>query len=114
MFWRVYYGDGTTFSNEDGFVYNVPTRNVQVIVQHSKEHGIELISSTDYYIWNNNRWYGVDQFGLYDYLIDPGWKRVLFGRMLTKEEYNAIWSLVSEEAKEEKTAFEKWERRPNE
>lgn len=111
MKWCVYYGDGAKFSDKDGGPELVPARDVQVIAQVSKEHGWEAVAGNDYYIWRDGRWYGVDKFGLFDYLVDPGWKRVLFGRMLTKDEYNAVWAQVSQDMPD-KTAFEKWERKP--
>jgi hypothetical protein len=36
----------------------------------------------------------VDKFGLFDYLIEPGFKVVLFGRTLTDDEYRAVWDKV--------------------
>ncbi len=111
MKWCVYYGDESVFCDGDGLPDCAPARNVQIIAQISREHGWEAVAGNDYYIWRDGRWVGVDKFGLYDYLIDPGWKRVLFGRMLTKEEYNEVWKRVSGDMPD-KTGTEKWERRP--
>lgn len=110
MWWRIYYGDGSIFSGDPE---GAPARNVQVIVQHCPDHGWQAVSGTDYYVWRGGRWFGVDKFGLYDYLIDPGWKRVLFGRTLTREEYNLIWQqMMADPEMPKKTAFNKRERRP--
>ena len=79
--WRVYYGDGTTFSSEDGGPADAPGRNVQVIVQADERVGRCLLSQHDYYVWRGE-WIGVDLFGLFDYLVDTGWARVLCGRMI--------------------------------
>ena len=109
MNYRIYYGDGTAY---DGPVEEAPARNVQLIVQSSQEHGWQALSG-DFYVWRPGHWFAVDHFGLYDYLLEPGWKRVLFGRTLTSEEYNAIWhQAMNDPEMPPKTAFEKRERRP--
>ena len=109
MVWRVYYGDGTTYS---GTVEDTPTRDVQVIAQSSPEHGWTATAGTDYYVWRSGRWFGVDKFGLYDYLIEPGWKKVLFGRTLTSQEYNAVWQrMMSDPDMPPKTGGPKKERK---
>ena len=86
--WVVYYGDGSTYSSEDGS--SPPARDVQVIVQRHPEVGVELVTASDYYVWRNGRWWGVDLFGLFDYLTRPGPKKVLFGRTIETEVYKRI------------------------
>jgi hypothetical protein len=92
--WRIYYSDDSTFSNEDSTPWSVPARDVQVIVQDHPEVGVELVTGGDYYVLMRDEhrawWWGVDIFGLFDYLIEPGYKRVLFGRTLGRKEYAQI------------------------
>ena len=83
--WRIYYGDGSTFSNEDGEPQFAPAMNVQVIVVKDTADTINNVGrrlwfGRDYYWWDDGEWIGGDHFGLYDYLQRPGWRRVLFGR----------------------------------
>lgn len=89
MKWKIFYGN-STFSSEDGDPTVAPARDVQVIVQDHPEVGVELVTASDYYVWEG-RWRGVDIFGLFDYLIEPGWKRVLCGRTITRQEYSAVY-----------------------
>lgn len=89
MGWKVYYGDGSTFSGDDGEFSLAPARGVQVIVQDHPGVGMELVTGADYYVWGGC-WRGVDIFGLFDYLIEPGMKKVIFGRTITQDEYNKI------------------------
>lgn len=113
--WKVYYGDGTTFSSKDGPPDQAPAANVQVIVQSSAEHGWQALSNSHYYIWRDERWWMVDMqgFGLFDYLLQPGWKRVLFGRTLPNEDFTRIWQQVASDPEMvEKTGFDKRERQP--
>jgi hypothetical protein len=104
MRWRVYYGDGSTFSDEDGTIEMTPALNVQAIVQSDPDpHGTgrHVIHGggqrpnrvpIDYYWWDPGRgmWVGGDLFGLWDYLTRPGWRKVLFGRTIPDQDYQAI------------------------
>ena len=101
MNWRVYYANGNTYSNQDGAPENAPARDVQVIVMKDGDHGWRTQTEHDYYVWDERsnwlRWWGVDQFGLYDYLIEPGFKKVLFGRTISSQEYNEIIKRANED-----------------
>lgn len=91
----------------DGFSYegnNPPARGVQVIVQED-DSGPYMTTGADYYIWREDRWVGVDIFGLFDYLIESG--LVLFGRTITNDEYREIL----QRAKVEKNTWRPGERR---
>jgi hypothetical protein len=88
--WRVYYGDGSTYSDADGPPELAPKRDVQTIAQRNEIVGRRIERGNDYYIWTDHGWRGCDQFGLYDYLIQPGFKVVLFGRSLSDGEYRAV------------------------
>lgn len=89
--WRIYYGDGSTYSDTDGTPYDAPTRNVQAIISADDAVGWHMHNSEDYYWWHTEMgWVSGDHFGFYDYLLEPGPKRVLFGRSISREEYNAI------------------------
>ena len=112
MSWKVYYSDDSTFSNQDGTPWIAPARDVQVIIQDHPEVGVELVTSADYYVWmlgdNRAYWWSVDIFGLFDYLIEPGYKRVLFGRTIGRDEY----AQVIKKAGIEKQGWLPTERRP--
>ncbi len=88
--WRVYYGDGTSFDSSDGRPAEAPGRNVQVIVMPDERTGRYLQCMHDFYVWRG-RWVGVDQYGLWDYLADPGWARVLFGRTIEHDTFSRIY-----------------------
>lgn len=96
MRWRIYYGDGTTFSSEDGKPELAPALDVQAIVQPERdEYGVgrHVLNGRDYYVWlgaEHQDWDTVDLFGLYDYLQRPGWKRVLFGRSIPTATFREI------------------------
>lgn len=101
MRYRIYYGDGSTSEDEV-----TSARDVQVILQIDPTRGPYFQTGSDYYIWRDNAWMGVDHFGLYDFLLDSG--LVLFGRTIKNEEYQQIY----QKAKGDKTTFLPGERKP--
>ena len=96
MNWRIYYGDGSTFSEEDGTPAHAPGRNVQAIVLRypSVEGQRIILQGFDYYTWDEggiwDGWNGRDEGGLYDYLGEPGFKVVKQGRTIPDEKYHEI------------------------
>lgn len=89
MQWRVYYTGGATFSDGDGAPFDAPAVGVQVIVQKEPEIGRYLLAQRDFYWWDAERqfWFGGDQAGFYQYLFQPGPKKVLFGAFVSNAEY---------------------------
>lgn len=86
---RVYYDNGATFT---GPPQETPALGVIAVVQPDPDHGRMLLARWDYYCWHPDpgQWWGHDLFGLWDYLIQPGWRRVLFGRNVTQEVFHQI------------------------
>lgn len=70
MDYQIFYGNGKVYKS--GSKRKPPVRNVQVILQDDPESGPYFQSGADYYVWREDRWVGVDQFGLFDYLLDSG------------------------------------------
>jgi hypothetical protein len=92
LLWRIYYGDGSTYSNEDGSPFAAPPDNVQAVVYVDKEHGRIINAMRDFYWWveAENEWWGGDLFGVWDYLRQPGPKKVIFARSVNHAQYNAV------------------------
>jgi len=116
--WKIYYGNGSTFSDQDGTPWGAPGLDVQVIVMADKNHGWRTQAGDDYYVWDNRgeetRWWGVDIFGLFEYLFtQPGHKCALAGKRITSKEFDAIFKRASEDTDfPHKTAFAHQERKP--
>jgi len=89
--YRIYYSGGGTCSSATPPELT-PALDVQAIVQADVQVGWTMQHTKDYYVWKAGRWLGVDLFGLWDYLTQPGWKRVLCGRTLTAEEFKAVYA----------------------
>ena len=113
MRWKIYYS-GATFSDLDGSAYDAPARDCQMIACSDQDHGWYLCRS-DHYYWylpDSDLWQGGDMFGLFDYLIEPGQKRVLFGRTISNDEFQAVLSLATNDPDlPQKTAWRPGERR---
>ena len=115
--WKIFYGDGSTFSDLDGSPENAPGVNVQVIIQTSKDHGREVIKGgnqwrDDYYWWDNEsrRWWCGDLFGLFDHLSQKGWRKVLFGRSVN--DFDEIYkAALNDPDFPPKTGWERYEPR---
>ena len=92
--WRVYYDDGSTFTDLDGSPYDAPATGVQIIVSRSGEKTILSRGKTAYY-WKDG-WNPCDEPGMYDYLmLYKGPKAVLFGRTIRDEEYLKVCEVAA-------------------
>jgi hypothetical protein len=88
--WRIYYGDGETFSDRDGSPFDARTYDVQVIAVESslEERGFRLVHKKDFYRWQRDEWYGMDEAGLWDYImLSTGPKCIFVGRTIKNDEY---------------------------
>jgi hypothetical protein len=90
--YKIYYGNGKIIDDNDEISF---ARDVQVIVQDHPDVGSEIVTGADYYVLDNERWRGVDIFGLFDFLLDS--KLVLFGRTLTNDEYREIYKIAAKD-----------------
>jgi hypothetical protein len=97
--WKIYYGDGLIVDNAQVKPEMVPSLDVQVICEREGRN-IILIHSKDFYWHENDLWTGGDIFGLWDYLSRPGFKKVLFGRTISTDNFNKILTKVIKEKEE--------------
>lgn len=79
--WKIFYDDGTVWTNEDGPWQEAPHRGVQVLVHRDTRVGPRdpryvgaLTNTGDYYVWwPGQEWpWGCDVAGLLDYLVEVG------------------------------------------
>lgn len=107
MDWKVYYEDGTTFSGDASVA---PVMGVLVIIEKDPLHGRRIITNADYYVWDDRgegmHWWEADFVGLVDYLIKPGMKRVLIGRLTSNSVFQEVYDKAYNDPDfETKTAF---------
>ena len=101
--WRIYYGDGSVFTSEDGTPWDAPRTNVQVIVQEHGRVGWQVLNSADeYYFEEDTRgWY--EARGFTDHLLRAKHPLVVFGRMMNNDEYVALLARAKEDLPTPKT-----------
>ena len=88
--WRIYYSDSSTFDDSDGWPDEAPGWSVQIIASTSEELGRRVECKSDYYIYYNGEWIGLDFVGLMDHLVNElGVVKV--GRMLPKEQFRKVY-----------------------
>jgi hypothetical protein len=75
--WIIYYGDGFSFTSDDGPPEAAPRINVQVVVNHSVKRGKLPWHSVDYYCWQEPEWVPHAFDGLLDYLAAPGKEKIV-------------------------------------
>lgn len=80
------------------------------------EIGWHTTSGDHHYVWddrgNGPSWWGVDDFGLYDYLLQPGSKFVIFGESVDNTRFKAIFDRAREDMLQYKTGYLPGERLP--
>lgn len=69
--WRIYYGDGSTYSNLDGPPSSAPPWNIQIILERTEKEGVVRLSGKDYYWFDDDlgQWSAGDFAGALDYLV---------------------------------------------
>lgn len=99
MVWRLWYGDGSTYSSEDGPPEIAPGWNLQVVGQPDRTAGTGnvgylLLHGYDWYGWrlDTEEWIGVaGNTAVHDMILarEPivGW---CAGRLMPRERYQAI------------------------
>lgn len=93
ILWRIYYGDGATYSNEDGEPQNAPAGGVMCIAWYDEDRRRRLAHNSDYYIYaGEGRWYGCDAAGFWQYMAETGYKIVKLGRMIGDRAFREIMS----------------------
>lgn len=99
--WRIYYADGSVYTDRDGPVEDAPAWGVVAIVEYNQVDGKRMIVNADYYVWEDRgmgpHWWEANQLGLIDYLQRNGWKKVVFGRLIENDQYNEIRSQAYKE-----------------
>lgn len=85
--WQIFYDNGAVYQ---GRLELAPTLGVICILEGKPV--ARIVERSDYYVWKfkESGWTGVDIFGLWDYLSQPGFKKVLFGRTVSNETFESI------------------------
>jgi hypothetical protein len=90
--WWIVYGDRSFYSSADGSAFDAPGRDVQAVLSPDPDHGWQLWTRGEFYVFlpDADTWRPVDQWGLFDYLLEPGPRKVVFGRTMFDPEFHAL------------------------
>lgn len=91
--WKIFYSDGSTFSNKEGKPSDAPKRGVQVVHVEDGRCGRRVLRLADYYVWSPtlDRW--LDCLDAASVLIRAQTEPfivVLFGEYLVEADYEKI------------------------
>lgn len=93
VIWRIYYGDGSTYSDTDGSPEKAPCGGVQCVAWYDEDKRRRLAHGQDYYIYDGDgRWFGCDAAGFWQYMGETGFKVVKFGRMIADGKFRSVMS----------------------
>jgi hypothetical protein len=97
VWWCVYYDRGE-FSSADGSPFDAPRTGVVAIAQEDPACGYRILHSQDYYYWEPglDGWHNTDLIGTVDHLVRCRQPLVLFGRMISTDEYQATLRRIHE------------------
>ena len=97
MKWRLYYEDGSTFSDTDGPPHESPPWGVVALAQPALEREPIMVNS-DYYLWrpDRNLWHQCGHDGLDDHLCHEGHliQCIRKTRWIPTLEFREIWQRV--------------------
>lgn len=101
--WKIWYDDGTTFSNEEGNPEDAPIDGVQAILQWLPLGNYNIIPSSDYYWWVWDRWVGGNINGLERFLRkrDQIIPIIIYGRWTHTNMFHQVQREVHGEIEEE-------------
>ena len=95
--WKIFYAGGKTYSSLDGPPELAPKTGVLAIIAPDDRVGRRVerqspVTGDSYYIWTpeNGGWRGACPFRLAEYMFEPGYKLVLYGRTVTDKEYQDV------------------------
>jgi hypothetical protein len=94
--WRIYYDDGSTFSNGDGEPEDAPGMGVVFIVCASDAYGRRIMCGWDFYYYRPDapdvKWWGCNTIGLIDNLANKPRQTlaVKVGRTVSDFEYQTL------------------------
>lgn len=85
--WRIY-GDGWSFSNEDGAPEDAPQDGIICIVQYDSTGGRYLLRYGDFYSFRDGEWMAHDHDGAVDQMKDRGYLKQ--GRAIRRDRFFEI------------------------
>lgn len=112
MRWKVFYVNGYSFSHVDGEPQDAPGGGVVAVVQEDDTVGVLVHRGTDFYVFDEfyGGWYGLDVFGLTQYLMRPGLKIVKVAEAMSTQAFKQMMADIQADPNlPKKSARYSWE-----
>jgi len=95
--WRIYYDDGSTFSDDDGAPHEAPPFGFICAVGYDETGARYIMHGWDHYCWDHaaQQWWGMDQHGLIDRLARNLVYAYKQGRTVTKSRFQELMQLAN-------------------
>lgn len=108
MLWKIYYDDGSTFTEDNGTPWEAPRLGVQFVVQkleHNKRYLI--LSGADYYTYQEEfGWWYCTELDMFDHLFTAGSNQLFIkGKMIGYEKTNEMARRVHKELPNRKDSW---------
>jgi hypothetical protein len=97
--WRIFYDDGSTFSDTDGTPEEAPALGFICALGYDEAGMRYIMHGWDHYQWDkeSNQWWGMDLFGLIDRLTRNLVYAYKQGRTITKADFQAAMRRAHED-----------------
>lgn len=93
MRWKIFYANGSTFSDQDGKPQDAPKRGVQIVHVEDGRCGRRVLKYGDYYVWSPTlgRWVeALDATAVIQRAHIEPWLVILFGEYLLEADFQRI------------------------
>lgn len=114
MAWKIYYTDGSIFTDLDGTPYDAPEREVQFVVSEQDDGRFLILSGSDYYIFEEAfGWWYTNEDGKDSHLLRDVPPCVKHGAMMNKKDFDTMTRRVHEELPGYKAGWRHWPNQQN-
>lgn len=94
--WKIFYVDGTMFSNADGKPEDAPGGGVAIIATEDDTVGLLIHHRNDYYAFDEQYggWFGLDEKGFTQFICRPGLKILKLGESMDTGRFKALFTRI--------------------
>lgn len=105
LIWAVYYDTGSEFdviTNLDMEPGDLPGGNVLAVVQVDDLTDYTILTGADilgqgFYWWDQGQWFIGDVWGLTQYVLEPGWQKILLGRTMPQGKWERFLAFMKKD-----------------
>lgn len=90
--WKIYYTDGTSFTDQDGSPEDAPAKGVALVLQQEGRCNRRVLKLRDWYRWcpRHNRWFECDEYDVLKELDNYGKVVARHGEYMLEADFEKI------------------------